>query len=280
MFSYGHQLELRPTEVKALMRYTYRMAKLTKSTTELYKAEEAKFGSAKKGASPICLQMDSGQSLMCRNQQLLLHNKQKSMKAYRCYQTGSMFTLTLRMKPRKGYESITWYKNWVKLSAILGGIGRRSRRGRGCFMIDDMPKATDLLCWISEQLNAVNEQAVFKVKNNILNNTNHDMKAIHHPVIEKIQIGEEIKDITEFLRKTDNASHRIKKERSQKFFATGFVNGKRRFASSLIVSVTKTADQKLLPVYTFVKPIYRRVDLSKTDERIKFIELIEGGVKV
>lgn len=54
MFSYGNQrTELRPSELKGLMRYMFRAAILEPDTKNLYKLESKYFGNAEKIASPF-----------------------------------------------------------------------------------------------------------------------------------------------------------------------------------------------------------------------------------
>jgi CRISPR-associated protein Cmr1 len=73
MFSYGNQkLELRPTELKGMMRYIYRIVNHSVDTKLLYKVESKYFGDAEEHASPVGLQMKVT-GVKPGWQQLLLH---------------------------------------------------------------------------------------------------------------------------------------------------------------------------------------------------------------
>jgi CRISPR-associated protein Cmr1 len=298
MFSYGGDLELRPTELKALMRYMYRAAMLEPDTTKLFEKESDKFGDAEKQASPVRLQMQLNSHLEPYYQRLLLHKpkewedyqsgKKKVMKNYpkKCFAPDTRFKLIIRTRNKN--TDIHWYENWVKLSLILGGMGKRSRRGRGCVAVDNMPSTKqNLMEWVKTQLNHINsEDDSYQLNNNEIINHSVLLKDLKRPVIEKIRLGKEITDIDKFLTAVDKASHHIKRNFKPKGnFATGFAKGRERFASSIIISVIKVEDKGkaiLLPIYTFVKPIHEKYNFEQdkaNNERNTFISKMEEGYK-
>ncbi|AQT85396.1 CRISPR-associated RAMP Cmr1 family protein [Paenibacillus larvae subsp. larvae] len=295
MFSSGadrDKAELRAPELKALMRYVYRIASKTIKPKELYEQETRLFGNAQHHASPIRLQViDKG--LPKRNKALLLH---KNSKEVECFSEGGAFDIVLRKFLSKG-EDLQFYQNLIVLSLILGGLGKRSRRGRGCFVMADSGEYTpyltlpNLLPWITEQLNLMNGQAansehrtyVFEQGKIIV----HPKAKVHwnqytRPVIEEIRLGQPIPKTESFLKKVDIASHKIKSTypSERNLFATGYA-GKGRLASSLLVSVTRTSDGQLLPIYTFVKAVVNNRNNHQTldidhEERNTMISFIEG----
>ncbi|MBG9793695.1 hypothetical protein ABD76_14780 [Paenibacillus dendritiformis] len=298
MFSYGNQrAELRPTELKGLMRYMFRAAILEPDTEELYELESKYFGNAEKVASPVRLQFKPP-TLPVISQDFLLHRKNK--------QDGFLRDTTFQLVIRTGQKTnIKEYEEWIALSLVLGGMGKRTRRGRGCVALDEhhqhsVPK-DQLLTWIAKKLNNWNHKAgitnsaacgyfPYRVMDDHTIETAEtvDLNGFCRPVIEKIILGKEIKDIDKFLGVVDGATHthrinELKLKPHKKRFATGFAAGTSRFASSVIVSVTRTADQILLPVYTYVRAIYQKDDQKNdvfdTDykERDTFISIIEGG---
>ncbi|WP_181454495.1 type III-B CRISPR module RAMP protein Cmr1 [Paenibacillus dendritiformis] len=301
MFSSGNRrAELRPSELKGLMRYMFRAAILEPDTKELYQLESKYFGNAEKDASPVRLQFKPP-TLPATSQKFLLHRKEEDNNRQYGFRRGT-FELVIRTrhnndKDTEEYPDIKEYEEWIALSLVLGGMGKRTRRGRGCVALDEqhsVPKE-QLLNWIADKLNKWNRKASitngadcgdfpYRIVDDHTIET-ADLNGFCRPVIEKIILGKEIKDIDKFLGAVDRATHRIKKEFDppEKRFATGFVGrgfpGTTRFASSVIVSVTRTADQILLPVYTYVKAIYQKDDSFDTDykERNTFISFIEGG---
>lgn len=300
MFSYGKCLELRPTELKALMRYMYRAANLQSNTKKLFKCESyklddtkeifkcgscesCKFGDAENHPSPVRLQMQlKGSAKQNYYRDYLL--KHRNAVKLACYQPGKRFNITIRTHNN---VNINWYENWVKLSLILGGMGRRSRRGRGCVAIDNMPSTKqDLMEWVKTQLNNINSENPYQLNNNEIVNQPDLIEDLKRPVIEKIRLGKGITDIDKFLTAVDKASHHIKRNfKTKENFATGFTKRRERFASSLIISVIKVEDKGkaiLLPIYTFVKPIHEKYNFEKdkaNDERNSFISKIEEGYK-
>lgn len=308
MFSYGNQrAELRSSELKGLMRYMFRAAILEPDTEALYQLESKYFGNAEKNASPVRLQFKPP-TLPATSQKFLLHRKEETKNRQFGFRRGT-FELVIRTrhnneKDIEEYPDIKEYEEWIALSLVLGGMGKRTRRGRGCVAIDEhhqhsVPKE-QLLNWIADKLNKWNRKVSitngadcgdfpYRIVDDhtIETAATVDLNGVCRPVIEKIILGNEIKDIEKFLAAVDKATHRIKKEfePSRKRFATGFAGrdyigtGTKRFASSVIVSVTRTADQILLPVYTYVKAIYQKDDAFDIDykERNTFISFIEGG---
>ena len=308
MFSAGNQqrAELRPSELKGLMRYMFRAAILESDTKELYQLESKYFGNAEKDASPVRLQFKPP-TLPATSQKFLLHRKEETKNRQFGFRHDTTFELVIRTrhnndKVSKKYPDIKEYEEWIALSLVLGGMGKRTRRGRGCVALDEhhqhsVPKEK-LLTWIAEKLNNWNRKAGITngaacgdfpsrvIDDHTIETAETvDLNRFCRPVIEKIILGKEIKDIDKFLAAVDRATHRIKKDFDppEKGFATGFVGrgfpGTTRFASSVIVSVTRTADHVLLPVYTYVKAIYQKDGAFDTDykERNTFISFIEGG---
>ncbi|MCS7459010.1 hypothetical protein N0M98_02545 [Paenibacillus doosanensis] len=297
MFSSGSmstEAEFRVSELKALMRYTYRIASNIVQTKHLYQTENQLFGDAEHHASPIRIQVVE-KNLPKRREPLLLH---KPARPVECLLDGGAFEIVLRKFLDKG-ENLDFYQNLLILSLILGGLGKRSRRGRGCIAFAHayehalyLTRET-LLPWVTEQLNVLNgqlansENATYMLNDGEIS-IHPKLKTIwdqhKRPVIERVCLGKPVSNVRSYLKKVDQASHDIKKYYkpvNRNFFATGYIGGG-RFASSLLISVTRTSNGQLIPVYTFVKAI---IDPKKQEqvldinyeERNKMISLIEKG---
>lgn len=298
MFSSGSnraEAEFRVSELKALMRYTFRIASNIVESRELYKKEAQLFGDAEQHASPIRIQVVE-KELPKKREALLLH---KSTQPVGCLIAGGTFEIVLRKFLDKG-EDLDFYQNLLRLSLILGGLGKRSRRGRGCIAWNhdhtgdyaSNLTSESLLYWVTKQLNILNghsansENPAYIMRDGQID-IHPQLKATwdqhQRPVIERICIGEPILNITDYLKKVDQASHDIKKYYPAKdsLFATGYTTGG-RFASSLLISVTRIGDEQLIPVYTFVKAIINRNKYQQAldidhEERTRMISLIEEG---
>ncbi|MFD7522663.1 hypothetical protein [Paenibacillus chitinolyticus] len=293
MFSSGmdtKKAELRASELKALMRYVYRISNQTLDTQKLYEEEARLFGDAEKHASPIRLQLVAGE-LKTERKLLLLHPKAGHKPISECYPEKGTYSIVLRKFLNKG-EGMSFYRNLILLSFILGGMGKRSRRGRGCSAVvnagESAPDLTReaLLPWMTEQLNLLNATSAspaYVLEKDIIRfhpNRYENWSRYNRPVIEKIRLGKPINNVNKFLLEVDLASHKIKlSPPKNNLFATGYAYKGSKFASSLLISVTRTSKGELLPVYTFVKAVVdRNTPLDKDHtERNEMISFIEGG---
>ncbi|MFU0827855.1 MAG: hypothetical protein ACFWTJ_10055 [Lachnoclostridium sp.] len=308
--------EIRTTEVKGLMRYIYRIASTEKSSQELLKKEGTIFGKSEDMASPICIQM-SGNIGQLKEDYLRyktddfkdIKDKDKIIKN-KSITMGTTFTITLRCFKNNTFYNLENYRDLLELSLILGGIGRRARRGRGC-MATSFSKSKnieELKQWITNKLNFLNMNSLkeekaedantidvkgtnqYILKNNIIFGPRcFQEKLYKRPVIEKIVFGNELcrqyKNVTKeqaiksFLITVDDASHVIKNEK--KFlYATGHISSKKsgrdNFSSSVIVTLVEAKDG-IYPVYIFLKAVYhRRIMDNYKEEQEHFFDLING----
>lgn len=168
MFSYGNnkRLEPRATEMKGLLRNTYRIANPALSLKELYQYDmmlfggqmkESGLGEIKIKASPIRLQMEEKGKGKGENQ--------------KGYEVGDKFNFKFSVNKRqadfsaieylKDRDEKQWYADLINLSLVLGGIGKEARWGRGCMTNDDIKNITieKLPEWVAERLNAISSDS-------------------------------------------------------------------------------------------------------------------------
>lgn len=292
MFSNGAGiLEARPSELKGLMRYIYRIASVEEDTVELYYRESELFGGKikkeKLKASPLKVFMteDRSQKNFDIEKRLVVHKNKTEQK---CFKAGKIFDLKLFYHDNCTDNNFD-YKSLCYLSLIIGGIGKRVRRGRGCMTVKDIKcmSKEDQIKFVTQQLNLLNNYGksscaeIYEIYDHEIRNNQYcsydDNKKYKRPIIEKIIFGKKnIDKIDEYLKKVDTACHEIKKDSKYNKFATGYTrNGK--LSSSVIVSITKTSDG-LYPIYTFVTPVIEEGKyLDKGyGERKTFFEKIEG----
>lgn len=279
IFSYrkSNDVELRATEWKALMRSVFRWASLEEKTNELYNKETEYFGGSRGEngyASPIRLQIMGDNVKNTRGYLVDRHDKRVWGS---CYPAKTQFDIIFRKYLAQG-QSLEWYENMFKLSIILSGVGKRSRRGRGAITLEGMPKNKNkLIIWLTEQLNDLNESNEKspyhsqgdRIENSVLN------RDIKRPIIEKVIIGNEIKKVDIYLKEVDQTAHDVKNLK-KKVFLTGNSFYKKRFASSLIVSIAQTGDGKKYPIYTFLKPVFEgKEQCTKNDDRKTFLKKLK-----
>lgn len=297
VFSFGayqYISELRASELKGAMRYTYRIA--CPSDTKMLARDEAELfgnasGSAAGHASPIRLLLQG--NITPGKKDLLLHRTEKKQ-ILSCFLAGNLeITACLNQAvlkkgtgPCRGVD-LGWYEDLIKLSLILCGMGRRSRKGRGCFAVDDVifENKQQMLEWICRILNktaAASSQKFGTVYE--INDQRIFSKAFcqdKRPVIQIIRIGRKMdkRQIDGYLWAVDQTCHELKKgEINLPKEITGAAKGG-KFASPLLIRIVKTKEG-YYPIYVFIKGIYhgKMIDLN-CQQREQFIcelEKIQG----
>lgn len=323
MFSYGNGLlEPRATEIKGLLRNTYRIANPDLDLKTLYQYETMLFGGHsldKSGeiamkASPLRIQMYEQKLKSDTDKQLLrLHvkervsydenNKQQVNYGQPCFRRGKLFEIILSITSEcddfssiphlKNEDPVRWYTELFHLMLVLCGIGKRSRRGRGCMTADKLLQIpeSELPKWVAAHLNEVCGTRAYTESGNRVSMLESFGSAHDRPFIKEIRFGklQNAADVNEYLKKVDKASHEIKGDfrwPNATGFARGqsrFARGQSRFASSVIVSLTEIRDG-VVPVYTLLNPVCNGNQLGNTikfykpfEEQNDFIKRIEAG---
>lgn len=238
MFIYGAKLlELRPAPFKGLLRYWWRALNGHLPLEQIREKEGLLFGSSdeKIGRSPIILRIIPGK----RNvgpEALLPHRRAFPIEAFR---TNSKFQIIITSigTPNKH----TAYERLLEAALLLGGLGRRARRGFGSIAITKKEKdgenafytAPRSLQDILTMLNANNNDK-FSIK---------DQKIISHgfqgdyPYLKTVELGESaFSDANTLLERIGTATHKISRGGSD---YTGFAKGKRKFASPIYITVLR-----------------------------------------
>lgn len=311
MFSYGNRLlEPRPTELKGLLRNTYRITNPNLDIKTLYEREVELFGGQLENngeivvkASPLCIEMsEQTKGSNISKQKLRLHHEEtrfengREQKNYPLdmYDIGKIFTL--RLSIHFGYNNfssipflkdkdpIQWYEDLLSLSLLISGIGKRSRRGRGCMTTDDLPQISyeELSKKTAELLNNICGSPVYSEHEGKVILANSKGNDNNRPYIKEIRFGQPLQKITKdsvnaYLKKVDQASHNIKNTFTDPY-ATGFVRPK-RFASSVVVSLAEIEDE-IVPVYTLLHAVCKDKTFKNAEvEQNAFIDNIEEGTK-
>lgn len=252
LYSYGAYQnkipEIRTSQLKGIMRYTYRIACPARYTKNLFTNETHLFGGAAGDhsdtpgqASPLRLLVREGSDIRMENAALLYHKatdpKKNQNPAMNHFKEGS-FSVTLRLNPLIKSQmppyfreiNLDWYVDIAALSLMLCGLGRRSRKGRGSVFIHEKkfesPEAA--LTWICSVLNriAVTTKGVKKsaYKRNEFEiipepNYGHGQASDHYfnyseitrPVIQKIRIGGKLGQCSaeQYLKALDLCCHNL-----------------------------------------------------------------------
>jgi len=226
----GKTPELRPSEFKGMMRFWWRAIKAESNIEDLKKKEAKIFGGTgeKEGKSKVILKVIPNQ-INKQRYSPLPHSRTKKF-TFECIYENSIFEVIL-----KGEEKfLKIFKDCFLLSTILGGFGKRSRRGFGSVEIIE-PNELNLgvltkekmIEKILEILNEISNQ--YEIRNSKIVNR---IGGGNYPYIVEIEIGQNYSNNWEdLLRRIGNASHTHKDP--------SLGNASPRMASPIYVSVIK-----------------------------------------
>lgn len=245
IFIYGAvSLELRASSLKGLVRYWWRALNGHLPVKELQEKEGLLFGSSneKVGRSPVVLRIIPGK-VQTGSEHLLPHKRKASLKAY---VIGSQFQVIVTSMGT--FNEHTGYETIIEAALLLGGLGRRSRRGFGSVAIiaKDRTNGSDKgkipytaphdLQAIAELLNSVNSNR-FRVQKNVQGN-----KIVSHgfggdyPYVKSVELGRVYSSAHELLIQIGTATHNVSRGGSD---YTGFSKGQKKLASPVYVTAVK-----------------------------------------
>lgn len=220
--------EIRTPEIKGLMRYTYRIACATEDNKALLQDESALFGGAANDdgghASPIRLSVTNKNTSKI-SQKLLRESKIEQNPRMSCLQKGT-FKIQLRFNKVLLDEfdlDLKWYTDLLMLSLFLGGLGKRSRKGRGSVAIvvpdeytftntaDALKKITTVLNNVASH-NHTGNAGHYRLEGNAIVSDFHPNASFPRPIITRIELGSCIPQdkITAYLDAIDCACHHVK----------------------------------------------------------------------
>jgi CRISPR-associated protein Cmr1 len=190
----------------------------------------------------------------------LPHRSEKSFN-FDCIAKGQNFNLTLHAPKR--------IHNLFRFMSIVGGLGKRSRRGFGSFKIknDNLLGKIDINGLLS-LVNSVNVNNLFSLdnqaSNQIIYKNSYNGDKLGYPFLKSIQIGKERKSYDKLLKDIGQASHDHNSE------YTGFAKGQNRFASPIYVSVIKI-ESNYIPVISTLNTAFENKSVNHgSDNSLKF----------
>ncbi|ANQ54617.1 hypothetical protein BG95_04230 [Thermosipho sp. 1063] len=267
--------EVRPPSFKGIMRFWWRTLNGHLSIDTLRKKEANIFGGVGKddGKSKFSIKI-VGVNGKTKYEYVLPHKKTFKRKAFIPYETS--FNVEMKFW-KKDEELVTTIKDLFILISILGGVGRRTRRGFGSFKIVkldgedfnyneyiDLEKIVNLM-------KKINQNGQFEVEKNdkgagIKTNFYKKKDKDKYPYIRFIEFGKEYDNYDELLRKISTASHNHNSD------FTGYAKNGKRLASPVYVSVVEK-DNKFIPVVTQLE---LSEDVEGIDRSEEFIREVLG----
>jgi CRISPR-associated protein Cmr1 len=220
--------EIRSSSIKGMMRYWWRAAQAENILKNLRDREGCLFGTIQKPAqkSPLIIRTYS------RTPKIAYHKPvpHRNYKA-KAFDIGFEFSVNLIIQ-----NELDVYSKILDLSMILGGLGRRSRRGFGATKRIDQGSEQEIsIDYVYSLLIKVSQSKQYKKNSTKIILTKKPR--LHYPYINEIEIGCEWDSWNEL-------QHHISRESKKNRTLISANKGKSRFASPIWISVIegKTED--------------------------------------
>ena len=142
-------------------------------------------------------------------------------------QKALFYTFIMRVRFNDAKISKENIEKLFKTTFLLGGIGKRERRGFGSIQITSVDTFSS-------------KQEIEKFISSLSTVTS----TISYPFFKKVEIGKKCKDYSEVLIAIGEASHNYAND------ALGFAKGQQRFASPIYASVIKDENGSFYPILT------------------------------
>ena len=234
----GNDPELRPPAIKASLRYWWRALHghlSVKNLENLRDLENKIFGSTKNRSSVLINLIDPKEEEIYTTTKLLPHKVDSN---FTTKGIGKGVEFKVRLSILKNEISNEVLKNLFLLTTIIGGLGKRSRRGFGALIvtkIDNKPYETPVTI---KNLFDIIDNIVpnyYQIENDIIiaHKLNNPQSKVEYPVICKIQIAK----ISKTLKDISTATHDIKSS-NYKDYGISIGSGSPRLASPIYVSMT------------------------------------------
>lgn len=284
----GQTPELRPPSIKGLMRFWWRAMNGHLSIKDLKRKESEIFGSSdeKIGRSKFSIRIDDALINLDKPYKYkpLPHHTGDS----NCPYLSSCGSKNKPKKCNKGFklnavkpeirfklvlsspDKYLGIDNMIKVTMILGGLGRRARRGFGSFRILKVNgQSYNFEYNLKYILNLVNDisNGKYEIENSRI--VLKESLNAQYPFLKEIQSGKEYDSWEELLDKIGEASHK------HNIDSLGFAEGKNRLASPIYVSVLKDSkNNKYLPIISTLNTAFEDKSVINKEGQNAFKEAI------
>ena len=268
--------ELRAPSFRGVMRFWLRAllgGVLGDNPQEIFKHESAVFGSTEH-ASPVIVRVKSGDKLEVGDYRPLPHNSRKSF-TFKGFAPAQTQTCTLTLLSRNE-NALKQAAKALQLLCLLGGLGRRSRRGFGSLQIasGDLPK---LEANTTKELSSRLKEQLEKITGNKFASVSSTPSfPILHPCWAQVRVCEK-----EFGSWEEAIRFVMEKAHEHKNPALGWAGGKKeRQASPIHVHVARLANSKYALVLTTLLSKLNPFLASQAsrEELVNFLKSFEGCV--
>jgi len=267
----GKTPELRPPSIKGLMRFWWRAMNGHLSLENLKEKESDIFGGSGEGGGRSNIIIKILNNSMDTNEYRPLPHSENKKFPLSAIKPNEKFKLKIGLIENflnnKNFD-IEKLKNLFILISILGGLGRRVRRGFGSFRIFKInTNLYDIQYSLKNILSLINDISNNKYKVEDDKIVLKENLTVRYPFLKKIQIGKEYDLWEELLKKVGEASH------NNDIKSLGFAIGG-RLSSPIYVSVLKNADNKYFPVISSLNTVFKDYGKVDYEGQNKFTEAI------
>lgn len=274
-FLYGNdknRAELRIPSVKGVMRYWWRAA-FCEEDINLLSEKECKLFGSQSNKSPFSLRIAESKIKQGRYDMLPYPRPNKKWDShFNALMPETNFKVIVETKDEYIHKMAMCS---LELSFLLGGLGKRSRRGFGSVRIIESYHGSynkiysskqDFLTNLLGRLNEIKPDG-YKIEETGITNISFSKGNFKYPVIKNIQIGTPESSYSELLKRIDKATH----DNADKSLG----DGRKRMASPAVVRIQKISD-KYYPVIIELHSIYP-YQISSEKPKEKFIRQVLQG---
>lgn len=237
----GSTPEMRPPSLKGMMRYWWRAVR-AEETSQLLKEEARFFGSSNSktgGKSKFSLRFINSQ-LNIDKVSLLPHRGDRRAQI-QAFKPEQKFTVILT-----SMTEVNLYQDILEISLLLGGLGKRSRRGFGSLHYSKwaFKNKNELQNYLLQKLNQLSDNN-FEIAGSVIKRKS--LPNADYPFIKEISLGHPEARAGDLLTNIGRASHTHRNNALGCF--------KPRMASPVYVSVVKL-EREFIPVITTLNSVF------------------------
>ncbi|MCW3488688.1 type III-B CRISPR module RAMP protein Cmr1 [Dethiobacter alkaliphilus] len=237
----GRTPEMRPPSLKGVLRYWWRAVKAMDNVSNMRETENKLFGGAGKGEGRSKITVRAGYKQFCTEKVQPLPHHKGDKKAYKspAIVAGETFSITF-----SGQEAInSELEELFYLVSVLGGLGKRSRRGFGSFALDGREANSEAVVAALDKM----APGKYRLDGNEINATDTSAAA-DYPYIRNIAFGKGYGSYYRLLQHIGEGTHKYCDD------ALGYSNRNKRLASPVCVSVVYRNNQ-YYPVVTILNTV-------------------------
>ena len=243
--------ELRAPSIKGALRFWWRAMHGHLPLAELKKKEGEIFGGTGDNSSRSNILVRVSQKNLQTERAVLVPHK--SFMQQQAFRKGQTFEVSLSLVTAKAGFSLDHLVSLFEISCILGGLGKRVRRGMGSINILDVKSTnTEYVKKITSKIDLQDIFELIKIFSPYYTLSNDSINFIYsgrsekYGFINQIQLGKS-REENELLGIISNATHDVKTQNSLAYEASMGYASRGRYASPVYVSVVKGS---LRPIIT------------------------------